>query len=394
MPQLLKYALSDGGIQTLYQANTLELVQAQIVAGDPVYGYLVPSIDLSPDQLDRYEVIGVTVQSKAEIAFTVSARAFLANGAATCAITLAPFVASTILTNRVPTVLTIADPVLTLTSSVPAIFQVKLVPRPGYWAPPVIVQAVAVSTKLITISESVTCGEVLTSRRPFLTLANSDDLTLGESVTSRWPFWPVGRTETLQLGWQITVMMRWFVPTVQDPVSLTESVTVRLGATVARTDAITVGEQSPVRVPWLVPSVGETVTVGDQTPLRVPWLAPAPSELVTVGDQPTPMLPWFVPAVEDAMDVLTVVSMQLGDRLLLSELALLTDVVTIALGQTCTSLDLLTVGTPVLLLLGVTLGSTETVTVGDPVIVRLPWLAPSGTDGVLLSDSLILTKGG
>ena len=63
MALLLKYALETGTVVGLWESNNLTVLAAQQVEGDPVYGYLVSTLDLpaSTVQQDYLVVDGALV---------------------------------------------------------------------------------------------------------------------------------------------------------------------------------------------------------------------------------------------------------------------------------------------------------------------------------------------
>ena len=58
MAMLLKYVLATGAIVGLWESNTLEVLEAQQVEGDPVYGYLLSLLDVAASTVEQdYHVV-------------------------------------------------------------------------------------------------------------------------------------------------------------------------------------------------------------------------------------------------------------------------------------------------------------------------------------------------
>lgn len=142
MTILLKYARTDGRIQGMWESIVPDLLAAQMVADDPVSAFVMVETDLSPRdlQLDHF-VQDETLVAKTVLTLTATPNPFTADGTTVCTVTVAPFVACTLLVDGTPVALTEADPDVELTSDVPHVFQVVLVPMTAYRADPMTVEA-------------------------------------------------------------------------------------------------------------------------------------------------------------------------------------------------------------------------------------------------------------
>ena len=63
MPLLLRYVLETGAIVGVWESTELDVLEAQRVEGDPVYGYLLCTLPLAASTVEQdYEVVdGVLV---------------------------------------------------------------------------------------------------------------------------------------------------------------------------------------------------------------------------------------------------------------------------------------------------------------------------------------------
>jgi hypothetical protein len=139
---LLKYRLTDGAIVSSWSANTAELLEPNIVAGDPTYGYLLEESGLTPRQLtERCFVQDGAMQVKTEVTLSATPPTFLADGVASSSITVTPFVPCTVRIAGVPYALTAGDQAVILTADLPQVFPVDLAPHATVWAEPTSVEA-------------------------------------------------------------------------------------------------------------------------------------------------------------------------------------------------------------------------------------------------------------
>ena len=162
MTQLIQYVMSTGAIFGIYEASTAALLTAQIVAGDPTYGYLMPSQDIALDQQEQYEIVGGVVQVKTELMILATPPTFMADGMAECTVTVSPFVDCSLVVGSTIIALTGGDPTLTVTSEVPAQFLLRLIAMPGYWAPPRAISASDTPTWVPALTSGLTLGETTT----------------------------------------------------------------------------------------------------------------------------------------------------------------------------------------------------------------------------------------
>jgi hypothetical protein len=165
MAQLLQYRLSDGRIWGIYTSNTQALLEAQIVAGDPTYGYLFPVSPIEVRRQGYYEVISNVVVLKTTFRITASPSPFVADGVKECSITVSPFVECSITVNGTSTALTTGDQTLLLTADTPQSFRVALVVMPGYVAEDILIEAVAATEATLAATGALALGgaEALTA---------------------------------------------------------------------------------------------------------------------------------------------------------------------------------------------------------------------------------------
>lgn len=140
---LVRYRLTDGLIDGTYSANTEDLLTAQIVPDDPTYGYLMSDTELGAQELaERYAVVDGALQAKALIIIVADPLQFQADGIDACLISVEPIIACTLRVNGVARALTMADPILELTSDSPQTFVVRLEPMATHWAEPLTLEAI------------------------------------------------------------------------------------------------------------------------------------------------------------------------------------------------------------------------------------------------------------
>ena len=97
----------------------------------------------SPELFAQYVVVAGALVAKTETIITATAVYFPADGVTECAVTVVPFVPCTLVVNATPSALTTQDPVLILTSDVPATFAIRLEWLATHWATPIVVTAEA-----------------------------------------------------------------------------------------------------------------------------------------------------------------------------------------------------------------------------------------------------------
>jgi hypothetical protein len=143
MPQLLKYLLSTGLIEGVWESNADALVAAQQVEADATYGYLAlaKAVPVSELYASWYVLDGV-LTAKEELTLSGDPNPFAADGVTVCLISVTPFVPCTVLVNGAPLAVQVGDEVITLTADVPATFTVTLAPMAAYWAAPLTIEAV------------------------------------------------------------------------------------------------------------------------------------------------------------------------------------------------------------------------------------------------------------
>jgi hypothetical protein len=141
---LLRYVSTTGSIQSVWVGNPASLLEAQIVPEDPDYGYLLSDTTLDADVLQQqWEVVGGALTAKMQAILTPDVLTFASDGSAACTIQVVPFMPCALSVNGdEPVNLTPADTTLVLTSDIPAVFHVQLMPMPRLWAEPILVEAV------------------------------------------------------------------------------------------------------------------------------------------------------------------------------------------------------------------------------------------------------------
>jgi len=139
---LLKYGLDTGAIAAVIQGSSLALTQAQMVPEDATYGYLLTEDEHDPRTWqEQYAIVDGDVSPKTALTITATPNPFAADGVGTCAITVTPFQACTLLVNGTPYTLVEEDATVLLTSDVPATFAVSLAADVTAWALPLTVEA-------------------------------------------------------------------------------------------------------------------------------------------------------------------------------------------------------------------------------------------------------------
>ena len=143
MPVLLQYRLDTRAIIGRWESNTIGIVDAQRVPDDPTYGYLASGTSLGIDVLHAQYYIAEdeTLTAKQTLTLTATPTPFAADGVTTCTVSVSPFVACQLLVDGTPETLTEGDQTLILTSDVPHVFQIALVPLDTAWAMPITAEA-------------------------------------------------------------------------------------------------------------------------------------------------------------------------------------------------------------------------------------------------------------
>src|SRR5262245_40986113 len=139
---LLKYRLTTGEIDGLWEAATTEHLHAQIVEGDTTYGYLLSDVATSSEELHRaWHVHDGVLLAKEEVRLVASVARFLADGVTECQVTVEPFVPCTLLVDGATYALTAEDPALTITALRAKVFTITLAPLVTHWSWPLAVEA-------------------------------------------------------------------------------------------------------------------------------------------------------------------------------------------------------------------------------------------------------------
>lgn len=146
MAYLLRYSLDSGIIHDVWHSNTrqgLQPVKLEEIVGYAYYEVLDDAGRSAHELQAQWYVHEGLLVRKAYVTITATPNPFPAdpNPQTSCAITLEPFVPSPILVNRAPYTLTDADPVLELTSTVPAFFVIELPIVAPCWGPVLTVEA-------------------------------------------------------------------------------------------------------------------------------------------------------------------------------------------------------------------------------------------------------------
>jgi hypothetical protein len=139
---LLKFRRETGAIETTWHASTEEILRAQVVEDDPLYGYLLSDTETTADELQRtWRVEDGTLVAKAQLRLTATQARFLADGVAESAITVEPFVPCTLLIDLARYRLTDEDSTLIITALGAKVFVVQLDTMASHWAEPLVLEA-------------------------------------------------------------------------------------------------------------------------------------------------------------------------------------------------------------------------------------------------------------
>lgn len=141
--QLVKYVRATGQIDGVYESAILAMLEAQRVAEDTTYGYLLLETPIPVADQERYAITEERLVEKHPLTIEADPMTFVADGLDECLVTVEPWHACTLHVNGQPYGLTPDDPFLALTSDVPQRFEIILAWMPGYWASPVTVEATA-----------------------------------------------------------------------------------------------------------------------------------------------------------------------------------------------------------------------------------------------------------
>jgi len=138
----IQYRVSDGFIQSLWDANPPSLLLSQDTSTDPAYTTALVDSTLSPTMIFEgyYMQDGVMVE-KLMLTLTATPNPFPANGVTECQVTVTPFVPCTLLVDNQPMTLAASDPVLEITASTPHTFVISLEPMAAYRAATITAEA-------------------------------------------------------------------------------------------------------------------------------------------------------------------------------------------------------------------------------------------------------------
>lgn len=150
---LLKYATATRAILGVHEATDAALLDAQRGPAESGTAYLLTTVNATARELTRsWEVVNGVAVEKTLVTLIGTPRSFVADGVAMCTVTVEPFVPCTLIVNTfvsqavagegTAVALAAGDPTLVLTSDVPREFLIALMAMPGYWAAPLLVEAV------------------------------------------------------------------------------------------------------------------------------------------------------------------------------------------------------------------------------------------------------------
>lgn len=144
MPVRIHYALADGQIEQLYEANMLEFLDWQTHGEASGALTVLDPIAVSPALImERYyvDLATLTLTPKAVATLSASLNPFPADGLTICSVTLVPFAPCTLRVNEQDVTLSPEDPTLALTSEVARRFRITFVPQAQLWADTLTVEA-------------------------------------------------------------------------------------------------------------------------------------------------------------------------------------------------------------------------------------------------------------
>jgi hypothetical protein len=142
MTLLARYCLDTGMVTGVWESSSQALLEPNIVPDDSTHGYVFAEGAQPSDIQERWCVVDDVLVEKTVLVITATSTPFAADGLEECSITVVPFVECTLELNGTPYALTTGDPAIELTSEVPAVFQCVLPLMAGYWATPLLVEAV------------------------------------------------------------------------------------------------------------------------------------------------------------------------------------------------------------------------------------------------------------
>ncbi len=142
MPILAQYQRSDGLIRGVWTANTLHMLEAQIVEDDPVLGYLLLADQDVHVLQEQYLVVNGQLAAKPQVTLSGFPTPFPADGTTTCSVTVTPFMPCTLMVGTTPYMLVPEDRHLLMTAEVPAVFQVSVAHQAACWGTAITVEAV------------------------------------------------------------------------------------------------------------------------------------------------------------------------------------------------------------------------------------------------------------
>lgn len=142
MALMVRYRLGDGGIEGVWEATPVTMLDAQIQLEETDYGYVfVETGLLAVDVLQHHYVWQGELQRKTVLTLTAQAATFPADGASLCQVTVTPFVPCQVRVDGDVYPLTPEDPSVVLLADVPHRFLVSLEPLAAYEAAALTVEA-------------------------------------------------------------------------------------------------------------------------------------------------------------------------------------------------------------------------------------------------------------
>lgn len=139
---LLRYLKATGQIVGVYEATLPEMLQAQHVSADDIWGFLALTEPFPVQVQERWEVWKGKIRERAAVVLQATPPTIPADGETVCTITRTPRIACTLEVAHQPVWLPETDDAMTVTVDTPGRWMVRLMPEPGYWAEPVVIEAV------------------------------------------------------------------------------------------------------------------------------------------------------------------------------------------------------------------------------------------------------------
>lgn len=142
--QLIKYRQSTGEILAIWSSNSRELLAGHVLPEEVDCGYLFREEEpiAVAELVERWRIAAGTLREKDRMMLIAEPEIFVANGEDICLIGVMPPTACTVLINGTSYVLTVDDPLVTLTSTTPQTFVVQLEVHATVWALPLTVVAI------------------------------------------------------------------------------------------------------------------------------------------------------------------------------------------------------------------------------------------------------------